>query len=77
MRSPQRWFRDGLIALGAALVLGLTGCADAPAPGTSDPVPGSTSAGALGFTATTLDGSTLDTATLAGKPTVLWFWAPS
>lgn len=30
---------------------------------------------ALRFTATTVDGSRFDAATLAGKPTVLWFWA--
>ncbi|AYV26367.1 redoxin domain-containing protein [Streptomyces avidinii] len=31
---------------------------------------------ALQFTATTVDGKPFDAATLAGKPTVLWFWAP-
>jgi peroxiredoxin len=30
----------------------------------------------LNFTATTLDGAAFDGATLAGKPVVLWFWAP-
>jgi peroxiredoxin len=30
---------------------------------------------ALRFTATTVDGRPFDAATLAGKPTVLWFWA--
>lgn len=30
----------------------------------------------MGFAGTTLDGSTLDVATLAGTPVVLWFWAP-
>jgi thiol-disulfide isomerase/thioredoxin len=30
----------------------------------------------LRFTGTTLDGRTFDAATLAGKPTILWFWAP-
>ncbi|WP_020386048.1 redoxin domain-containing protein [Kribbella catacumbae] len=28
------------------------------------------------FTGTTLDGKAFDGATLAGKPAVLWFWAP-
>ncbi len=28
------------------------------------------------FTGTTVDGQAFDGATLAGKPTVLWFWAP-
>ncbi|MEU9238293.1 redoxin domain-containing protein [Streptomyces sp. NPDC048385] len=31
---------------------------------------------ALDFTATTMDGKPFDAKTLAGKPTVLWFWAP-
>lgn len=31
---------------------------------------------ALRFTGTTIDGKKFDGATLAGKPTVLWFWAP-
>lgn len=30
----------------------------------------------LQFTATTLDGTTFDATSLAGKPAVLWFWAP-
>ncbi|AKH82394.1 hypothetical protein AA958_09315 [Streptomyces sp. CNQ-509] len=31
---------------------------------------------ALTFTATTVDGDPFDAKTLAGKPVVLWFWAP-
>jgi thiol-disulfide isomerase/thioredoxin len=30
----------------------------------------------LKFTGKTLDGTAFDAATLAGKPTILWFWAP-
>ncbi|WBB92064.1 redoxin family protein [Verrucosispora sp. WMMC514] len=30
----------------------------------------------LRFTGTTLDGAAFDAATLAGRPVVLWFWAP-
>jgi len=30
----------------------------------------------LSFTSTTVAGETFEGATLAGKPTVLWFWAP-
>jgi thiol-disulfide isomerase/thioredoxin len=30
----------------------------------------------LRFTGTTVDGKAFDAATLAGKPAVLWFWAP-
>ncbi|WP_327010661.1 redoxin family protein [Dactylosporangium sp. NBC_01737] len=32
--------------------------------------------GRLDFIATTLDGAAFDGASLAGKPAVLWFWAP-
>ncbi|MCL3860967.1 redoxin domain-containing protein [Actinotalea sp. K2] len=39
-------------------------------PGTADPD------GPLTFTATTLDGVTVDASTFAGEPVVLWFWAP-
>ncbi|MBL7258359.1 redoxin family protein [Paractinoplanes lichenicola] len=31
---------------------------------------------ALKFTGKTLDGQAFDATTLAGKPTILWFWAP-
>lgn len=30
----------------------------------------------LTFTGTTLEGATFDAASLAGKPAILWFWAP-
>jgi thiol-disulfide isomerase/thioredoxin len=30
----------------------------------------------LKFTGKTLDGKPFDAATMAGKPTILWFWAP-
>jgi thiol-disulfide isomerase/thioredoxin len=30
----------------------------------------------LKFTGKTLDGKSFDAATMAGKPTILWFWAP-
>ncbi|MFC0624580.1 redoxin domain-containing protein [Kribbella deserti] len=57
----------------------------APSPTVTKPVPsttaGSTSAPVavpqtLQFTGTTLDGKAFDGATLAGRPAVLWFWAP-
>ena len=57
--------RRTAVALAAALLL-LTGCASAPAP----------KAGTLSFTGTTLDGAAFDAASLAGKPAILWFWAP-
>jgi thiol-disulfide isomerase/thioredoxin len=70
------------VALVAAL-LGTAGCAGvrrtpraaarpAPAPAATRPAVPAT----LAFTGRTLDGAPFDAATLAGRPTVLWFWAP-
>ncbi|SDG65878.1 Thiol-disulfide isomerase or thioredoxin [Lentzea fradiae] len=74
----------GLLVLLVALSAcgGTTGTAEPPAapPATSQPRP-SASAGAevaeqLNFTAKTVDGEDISGADLAGKPAVLWFWAP-
>jgi thiol-disulfide isomerase/thioredoxin len=43
--------------------------------GTADGDPATVSE-TLSFTGTTVDGEPFDAAELAGKPTVLWFWAP-
>jgi thiol-disulfide isomerase/thioredoxin len=61
-------------------VLAMAGCG-ASSERTSGKGPaGSVSTGSseslLAFTATTLDGKRFDGASLAGKPAVLWFWAP-
>ena len=57
-----------------------TASTSAPAPTTSEPASASTSAAsvpaALAFRATTVDGTAFAGADLAGKKTVLWFWAP-
>lgn len=66
-----------------AVVLLLAGCG-APAGATagtastaSTASPKATNASkTLNFQGTTLDGATFDANTLAGKPTILWFWAP-
>jgi len=69
-----------------ALALFAAGCGStAPPPVTAPPPPSlespapSPSAAAvpdtLKFVATTVDGQAFDAATLAGKPTVFWFWA--
>jgi peroxiredoxin len=44
--------------------------------GESEGEGGSQVSEALNFTGTTVDGKHFDATTLAGKPTVLWFWAP-
>jgi thiol-disulfide isomerase/thioredoxin len=67
---------SGLLVL---LVLALTGCGAAAT--TSGPDAGGDVAGTgktadLDFTATTLEGEPFDGTSLAGEPTVLWFWAP-
>jgi thiol-disulfide isomerase/thioredoxin len=64
-----------LLVVAAALVA--TGCGDprAGGAGTGDAAATSPSP-LLAFTATTLDGKAFDGMSLAGKPAVLWFWAP-
>lgn len=66
----------GLVVL---LLLTLPGCGTATTSADSSPdseVAGSGTVGELDFTATTLEGETFDGTSLAGTPTVLWFWAP-
>ncbi|GIJ25594.1 thiol:disulfide interchange protein [Micromonospora qiuiae] len=77
-------------ALAAALlagVLAISGCGPVPgaesAPGTSTPALGAAASPPAGpapdtlrFTGKTLEGAAFDAATLAGRPVVLWFWAP-
>lgn len=63
-------------ALLLAAVLVLSGCAatgNDPTAGSRSPT---TSVADLAFTGETLDGSSYDGRQLAGKPAVLWFWAP-
>ncbi|MEQ7007408.1 redoxin family protein [Actinopolymorpha sp. B17G11] len=48
---------------------------DAKAGSGTEATPAQASA-TLGFTADTLDGDTFDGRSLAGRPAVLWFWAP-
>ena len=48
-----------------------SGSAAGPSSAPPAPVPA-----ALSFTGKTLDGTAFDAATLAGRPVVLWFWAP-
>jgi thiol-disulfide isomerase/thioredoxin len=78
------------IALLLAAVGLAAGCASPPAgkpawkgaeqPAAAQPAAGAPTAAvvpaALKFTGTTLDGQPFDASTLAGKPALLWFWAP-
>lgn len=64
-------------ALLLAAVLLLSGCGSSGEQAADTPTAGSSSDTAnLAFTSNTLDGSPFEGAQLAGKPAVLWFWAP-
>jgi thiol-disulfide isomerase/thioredoxin len=66
-----------LAGLAAAVTLAVAGCGAAgPAPASVPVAAAGAVAKTLQFTGTTLDGKPFDAATLAGRPTVLWFWAP-
>lgn len=63
------------LLLGAVLLL--SGCGSSGEQAADTPTAGSSSdTASLAFTSKTLDGSSFDGAQLAGKPAVLWFWAP-
>jgi thiol-disulfide isomerase/thioredoxin len=78
------------LALGVGLLLTLAACgggSDGSDDGASSPTAGANGSssssgsgsgdgGAPAFVATTLEGTELDSASLAGTDTVLWFWAP-
>jgi len=68
------------VAAAAAFALALSGCAGAArtgsAPAAAPESAATAASGPLDFTAPTVDGGRFDASTLAGTPTVLWFWAP-
>ncbi|MGC5290678.1 TlpA family protein disulfide reductase [Micromonospora sp. DT231] len=53
-----------------------TGAASTPTPTATGSPPPAQVPDVLRFTGTTLGGAAFDAAQLAGKPVVLWFWAP-
>lgn len=60
-----------------AVLLGACGQDVTTSAGTPDPADSSQATPELlDFTSTTVDGDAFEGASLAGKPTVLWFWAP-
>ncbi|BBH71320.1 hypothetical protein ACTI_80050 [Actinoplanes sp. OR16] len=76
MRVPR------LVSMMLVALVAAAGCSTAK---TASPVAGAPAAPAvttvavpqaLAFTGTTLDGAGFDAASLAGKPALLWFWAP-
>jgi thiol-disulfide isomerase/thioredoxin len=81
--------RRALLLLAAAGVLLVAGCGSEPvaptpaaaetveaAPSKATEAPPVTVPATLRFSGKTLDGKAFDASTLAGKPTILWFWAP-
>jgi thiol-disulfide isomerase/thioredoxin len=65
--------RRTAVASAVAALLLVSGCGSPARPKTAA---ASDTAGTLAFSGTTLDGAAFDAATLAGKPAILWFWAP-
>lgn len=80
--GPRRcaWRVPQLLALLLATALAATGCTRLNQPSAAAPVAPSASATgtplALTFTGRTLDGAVFDAASFAGRPALLWFWAP-
>ncbi|MDW3849503.1 redoxin family protein [Micromonospora sp. BRA006-A] len=69
--GPEPGARDAAVAPAPPAAASPSGPASAPASASSAVVPA-----ALSFTGKTLDGTAFDAAALAGRPVVLWFWAP-
>lgn len=67
-----------MLALATAFVLLLAGCGgqEAASGGADANAIGTGKVADLDFAGTTVDGSAFDGASLAGKPAVLWWWAP-
>ncbi|NED52496.1 redoxin family protein, partial [Micromonospora aurantiaca] len=63
--------RAGAVAPAPPAAASPSGPASAPASASLASVPAT-----LSFTGKTLDGTAFDAAALAGRPVVLWFWAP-
>ncbi len=55
------------------LLIALTGCGSQTAAG---PAAGAATGDPLSFSGETIDGEAFEGASLAGRPAVLWFWAP-
>lgn len=69
--GPEPGDRAGAVAPAPPAAASPSGPASAPASASPAAVPA-----ALSFTGKTLDGTAFDAAALAGRPVVLWFWAP-
>jgi len=67
----MRAIRSVLVLLAALALTLAAGCSSSP--GTTPPAPADQG---LAFTSRTLEGAAFDGRSLAGRPAVLWFWAP-
>jgi thiol-disulfide isomerase/thioredoxin len=63
--------RLGAVLAGLLLLVAGAGCT-----ARAEPPSAAAGSGVLSFTGRTLDGEPFDAATLAGRPALLWFWAP-
>lgn len=65
-------------AIVASLFFFLAACGSAGGAQSAESVSGASGSGAkdLSFTSTTVSGASFEGESLAGKPTVFWFWAP-
>jgi thiol-disulfide isomerase/thioredoxin len=70
------WRTLCVAAVVGALALAGCGGADGRSAEPSGAGQAASGEGGLDFTVATLDGGTFDGTSLAGKPAVLWFWAP-
>ena len=72
--------RLGAVLAGLLLLAAGAGCTARAEPPAAAPAAGAPAAaavsGVLSFTGRTIDGEPFDAATLAGRPALLWFWAP-
>lgn len=71
-RSRRRRPRRAALLASATVLVALAGCSSSGSSESGAGIP----AQQTGFTGTTLDGARFDSTSLAGKPRVLWFWAP-
>ncbi|MFG1678051.1 TlpA family protein disulfide reductase [Micromonospora sp. NPDC049282] len=72
--GPERAAPVGAVAAGSSAAPTATAATASPAPTT--PTPPATVPKTLSFGGKTLDGTAFSAAALAGRPVVLWFWAP-
>ncbi len=74
-KQPSRRTRHTLATIGVACALiVLTACSGGGTSGGQGS--GTSTGGVASFSGTTLEGASFDSASLGGKPAVLWFWAP-